>query len=77
MLQELYRQIRAILNKLTPQKFKTLVKQCTSLQINTEERLKGSIDIIFEKVRFVFSVIANRSSTVNFWHIVLTATVEL
>lgn len=54
MFQELYRRVRAILNKLTPQKFQTLVKQCTNLEINTEERLKGSIDIIFEKVCLVF-----------------------
>lgn len=40
----------AILNKLTPQKFKTLVEQITVLDIDTPERLEGVIDRIFEKV---------------------------
>uniref|UniRef100_A0AAQ5YA54 Eukaryotic translation initiation factor 4 gamma, 1a n=1 Tax=Amphiprion ocellaris TaxID=80972 RepID=A0AAQ5YA54_AMPOC len=38
-----------ILNKLTPQKFQELMKQVTDLKIDTEERLKGAIDLIFEK----------------------------
>jgi translation initiation factor 4G len=40
----------AILNKLTPQKFKTLVEQIMALNIDTPERLEGVIDRIFEKV---------------------------
>ena len=40
----------AILNKLTPQKFKTLVEQVMALNIETPERLEGVIDRIFEKV---------------------------
>ncbi|ESO11029.1 hypothetical protein HELRODRAFT_97190 [Helobdella robusta] len=44
-----YKKIRAILNKLTPQKFQTLIEQVRHLPINTEERLKGCINIIFEK----------------------------
>ena len=47
---ELYRKFRAILNKLTPQKFQTLAEQAVRLTIDTEERLKGVIDIIFTKV---------------------------
>ena len=39
----------SILNKLTPQKFKTLLDQVLKLEINTEERLVGCIDIVFEK----------------------------
>lgn len=41
--------MRSILNKLTPQMFQQLMKQVTELSIDTEERLKGVIDLIFEK----------------------------
>lgn len=47
--QELFRRVRSILNKLTPQMFQQLMKQVTELAIDTEERLKGVIDLIFEK----------------------------
>ncbi|KAF7222561.1 eukaryotic translation initiation factor 4 gamma 1a isoform X4 [Nothobranchius furzeri] len=47
--QELFKIMRSILNKLTPQKFQELMKQVTELKIDTEERLKGVIDLIFEK----------------------------
>ncbi|XP_074544288.1 eukaryotic translation initiation factor 4 gamma 1a isoform X2 [Halichoeres trimaculatus] len=47
--QELFKRLRSILNKLTPQKFQELMKQVTDLMIDTEERLKGAIDLIFEK----------------------------
>ncbi|XP_061147126.1 eukaryotic translation initiation factor 4 gamma 3 isoform X3 [Syngnathus typhle] len=47
--QELFRKVRSILNKLTPQKFSQLIKQVTDLTIDTEERLKGVIDLVFEK----------------------------
>ncbi|XP_073681574.1 eukaryotic translation initiation factor 4 gamma 3 [Garra rufa] len=46
---ELFRKVRSILNKLTPQMFHQLMKQVTDLTINTEERLKGVIDLVFEK----------------------------
>ena len=49
-LKELYRKVRGILNKLTPQKFETLIQKVYELKIDTEEKLKGCIDIIFEKV---------------------------
>ena len=42
------------MNKLTPQKFKTLVEQIMALNIETTERLEGVIDRIFEKVMPVF-----------------------
>ncbi|XP_068196550.1 eukaryotic translation initiation factor 4 gamma 1-like isoform X3 [Antennarius striatus] len=45
----LFKRLRSILNKLTPQKFQELMKQVTELTIDTEERLKGAIDLIFEK----------------------------
>uniref|UniRef100_A0A8C9TZ83 Eukaryotic translation initiation factor 4 gamma 3 n=1 Tax=Scleropages formosus TaxID=113540 RepID=A0A8C9TZ83_SCLFO len=46
---ELFRKVRSILNKLTPQMFNQLMKQVTDLTIDTEERLKGVIDLVFEK----------------------------
>ncbi|XP_077421553.1 eukaryotic translation initiation factor 4 gamma 1 isoform X2 [Vanacampus margaritifer] len=47
--QELFKKVRSILNKLTPQKFQQLMKQVSELTIDTEERLKGVIDLTFEK----------------------------
>ncbi|KAM4877901.1 LOW QUALITY PROTEIN: eukaryotic translation initiation factor 4 gamma 1-like [Thomomys bottae] len=47
--QDPFRRVRSILNKLTPQMFQQLMKQVTQLAIDTEERLKGVIDLIFEK----------------------------
>ena len=49
--QEVFGKIQSILNKLTPQKFQKLADATLQLKINTEERLKGVIDIIFTKVR--------------------------
>jgi len=48
---ELYRKFQGILSKLTPQKFQSLTEQALILEINTEERLMGVIDMIFTKVR--------------------------
>lgn len=47
--QDLYKKFRGILNKLTPQKFDTLLDKVKTLDINTETRLKGVIDLVFEK----------------------------
>ncbi|KAF5900718.1 eukaryotic translation initiation factor 4 gamma 1-like isoform X1, partial [Clarias magur] len=47
--QELFRKMRGILNKMTPQMFGKLMKQVTELDIDTEDRLKGVVDLIFEK----------------------------
>lgn len=47
--EELYKKVRGVLNKLTPQKFETLISQVRELQIDTEERLQGVIDLVFEK----------------------------
>ncbi|KAK2086681.1 Eukaryotic translation initiation factor 4 gamma 1 [Saguinus oedipus] len=47
--QDLFCRVRSILNKPTPQMFQQLMKQVTQLAINTEECLKGVIDLIFEK----------------------------
>ena len=43
------RNVRAILNKLTPQKFKTLVGTMTTLKIDTVEKLELTSELIFEK----------------------------
>lgn len=47
--QQLFKHLRGILNKLTPEKFQELIKQVQELTIDTQERLKGAIDLIFEK----------------------------
>jgi hypothetical protein len=47
--EELLREVRNILNKLTPQNLQKLTGDLINLSINNEDRLKGSIDIIFEK----------------------------
>ena len=49
-MQLLYKKFRGILNKLTPEKFDTLLVKVHQLTIDTEERLEGCIAIIFEKV---------------------------
>lgn len=45
----LYKSVRSVLNKLTPQKFDTLIDQVRSLPIDTHERLQGVINLVFEK----------------------------
>ncbi|XP_055958553.1 eukaryotic translation initiation factor 4 gamma 3 isoform X2 [Patella vulgata] len=47
--QGIYKRVKSILNKLTPQKFKTLLKQVQDLNIDTETRLKGVTDLIYEQ----------------------------
>nr|XP_013189288.1 unnamed protein product [Amyelois transitella]XP_013189289.1 unnamed protein product [Amyelois transitella] len=47
--QELYKKFRGILNKLTPQKFDTLLDKVKTLEINNQNRLEGVIDLVFEK----------------------------
>ncbi|XP_046670674.1 eukaryotic translation initiation factor 4 gamma 1-like isoform X3 [Homalodisca vitripennis] len=47
--EELYKMVRGILNKLTPQKFETLMKKFKDLKIDSEERLTGVINLIFDK----------------------------
>ncbi|CAH0558222.1 unnamed protein product [Brassicogethes aeneus] len=46
---ELYKKVRGVLNKLTPQKFDTLVTQVRTLKIGNADRLQGVIDLVFEK----------------------------
>ncbi|XP_059609869.1 eukaryotic translation initiation factor 4 gamma 3 [Phlebotomus argentipes] len=47
--EELYKRFRCVLNKLTPEKFNVLVGQVKVLKIDTEERLNGCIELVFEK----------------------------
>ncbi|XP_055958562.1 eukaryotic translation initiation factor 4 gamma 1-like isoform X2 [Patella vulgata] len=46
---EIYKHVNGILNELTPGNFKTLSKEVQELNIDTETRLKGVTDLIFEK----------------------------
>ncbi|XP_021940993.1 eukaryotic translation initiation factor 4 gamma 3-like isoform X2 [Zootermopsis nevadensis] len=47
--QDLYKKVRSVLNKLTPEKFDRLVAQVQSLPIDSSDRLEGIIKLIFEK----------------------------
>ncbi|XP_049327363.1 uncharacterized protein LOC111191621 isoform X1 [Astyanax mexicanus] len=47
--QEMLGCFRSILNKLTPQMFDRLIQRVNELAIDSEERLKGVIDLVFEK----------------------------
>ncbi|KAK5645721.1 hypothetical protein RI129_004185 [Pyrocoelia pectoralis] len=46
---KLYKKVRGVLNKLTPQKYHTLLEQIKNFSIDTTERLQGVIDLVFEK----------------------------
>ncbi|XP_033642512.1 eukaryotic translation initiation factor 4 gamma 3-like [Asterias rubens] len=46
---ELMKKMKALLNKLTPNNFSKLKDQVLGYSIDTEERLKGVIDTVFEK----------------------------
>ncbi|XP_051166301.1 eukaryotic translation initiation factor 4 gamma 3-like isoform X2 [Leptopilina boulardi] len=45
----LCKKVRSVLNKLTPQKFDTLVGQVRALNIDTKERMERVINLVFEK----------------------------
>ncbi|XP_060516621.1 eukaryotic translation initiation factor 4 gamma 1 isoform X2 [Cylas formicarius] len=47
--EKLYKKVRSVLNKLTPQKFDTLVAQVRALEIDTKEKLNRVIDLVFDK----------------------------
>ena len=47
--EDLFKQVRSILNKLTPERFEDLMKKVTGLPIDTEDRLRGVTDLIFKK----------------------------
>ncbi|KAI5085179.1 eukaryotic translation initiation factor 4 gamma 1 isoform X1, partial [Silurus meridionalis] len=46
---EIFRTVRGFLNKLTAEMFNQLMKQVKELHIDTEERLKGVVNLIFKK----------------------------
>ena len=48
-LKVLFKKVRRILYRLTPQNFHQLMKQVMVLTIDREERLKGVVDMVFEK----------------------------
>lgn len=47
---QINKKVRSILNKLTPQKFEILLSQIKEININTENKLKILIGLLFEKV---------------------------
>lgn len=47
--QELFKRVRGILNKLTPEKFTILIHQMKQLTIDTPKKLSDVIERIFEK----------------------------
>lgn len=47
--ESLYKRVRGVLNKLTPEKFDTLLEQMTNFDIDTVEKLNGVIVLVFEK----------------------------
>ncbi|XP_029648517.1 eukaryotic translation initiation factor 4 gamma 1 isoform X1 [Octopus sinensis] len=46
---DINKKVRSILNKLTPQKFEVLLSQIKEININTENKLKIVIGLLFEK----------------------------
>ena len=49
-LAEVSKQTLAILNKLTPQKFDALIVKFNQIKIDSEEKLRKCIDLVFDKV---------------------------
>ena len=49
-MEDVLEKFQGILNRLTLQNFQKLIPQVLELDIDTEDRLKGVVDIIFEKV---------------------------
>ncbi|KAJ8348814.1 hypothetical protein SKAU_G00274030 [Synaphobranchus kaupii] len=47
--QELYKNIRSVLDKLAPKIFRHLMEEVNEFPINTEERLRGIVSLVFEK----------------------------
>ena len=50
LVKEMLKQVRGILNKLTPSKFDKLLAKIQAMNIDTEERMDGVIKLFFEKV---------------------------
>ncbi|CAD5115592.1 DgyrCDS4553 [Dimorphilus gyrociliatus] len=47
--ERLFRNVRSMLNKLTPQNFNSLINKFKELEINSESRMVGVIKLIFQK----------------------------
>lgn len=47
--EDLFKQVRGILNKITPERFEGLMKKLMGLPIDTEDRLRGVTGLIFNK----------------------------
>lgn len=47
--ESLYKRVRGVLNKLTPEKFDPLLEQMTKFDIDSVEKLNGVIVLVFEK----------------------------
>lgn len=47
--EKLFRNVRSMLNKLTPQNFNSLITRFKELEINSENRMVGVIKLIFQK----------------------------
>lgn len=54
ILQEVNKSVRSILNKITPDNMGALTEKFKSLPIDTMERLEKTIDLVFEKVMYLF-----------------------
>lgn len=68
---ELYRKFRSTLNKLTPENFDILVNEIMSAQIDNVDRLKGCIQLVFEKAiaepnySTIYAKVCKRLSSIN------------
>lgn len=71
---ELYRKFRSTMNKLTPENFDILVNEIMSAQIDTVDRLKGCIQLVFEKAiaepnySTIYAKVCKRLSSINIPH---------
>lgn len=71
--QDMYKKFRGILNKLTPQKFDTLLEKVKTLDINNQKRLEGVIDLVFEKAidepnfSEAYAAMCNKLSVLKVW----------
>lgn len=52
LLQEVYKQVRSILNKITPENMGSLTESLKTLPINNIESLEKTVDLVFEKVMY-------------------------
>lgn len=64
--ESLFREIRNLLNKLTPQNMESITNQLISLQFNTEDQMTGAIEIIFKNVTILILIKTNSPQLSNF-----------